>query len=73
MIKGILQHKGVGEMPMALKRLILEKMRKGGALKSTFSLLQDMQEDILEELKLLEAEFGSENPILELVLRKLWV
>ena len=73
MIKGILQHKGVGEMPMGLKRLILREMRKGGALNSTFSLLQDMQEDILKELKFLEAEFGSENPILELVLRRLWV
>ncbi|BAE56807.1 unnamed protein product [Aspergillus oryzae RIB40] len=71
MIKGILQHKGVGEMPMAMKRLILGKMRKGGALDSTFLLLQDMQEDILKELELLEAEFGSENPILELVLRRL--
>lgn len=73
MIKGILQHKGVGEMPMALKRLILAKMRNGGALDSTFLLLQDMQEDILRELKLLEAAFGFENPILELVLRRLWV
>lgn len=71
MIKGILQHKGVGEMPMAMKRLILGKMRNGGALDSTFLLLQDMQEDILKELELLEAEFGSENPILELVLRRL--
>ncbi|KAK2734039.1 hypothetical protein FQN57_001874 [Myotisia sp. PD_48] len=73
MIKGILQHKRAGEMPMELKRLILARMKKGGALNSTYLLLQDMQEDILKELRLLEAEFGSKNPLLELVLRRLWV
>lgn len=73
MIKGILQHKGEGEMPIRLKKVILEKMRKAGALDSTFSLLQELQQDILEELSLLETAFGSENPILELLLRRLWI
>lgn len=73
MIRGILQHKGIEEMPIELKRLILNKMKRGGALDSTLLLLQDMQRDILKELRLLEAEFGSANPMLELVLRRLWV
>lgn len=73
MIKGVMQHKGFGEMTKELKTLILEKMRKGGSLNFTLSMLRDMQDDILKELKLLEAEFGSENPILELALRRLWV
>jgi len=73
MIRGIIQHKGDGEMPIELKKLILGVMKKTGALDSTLFLLKDMQEEILKELRLLEAEFGSKNPILELVLRRLWV
>ncbi|KAI7369167.1 hypothetical protein KC354_g2138 [Hortaea werneckii] len=73
MIKGILQHKKVGEMPIELKTLILGNMRREKVLESILVLLRDLQEDILKELKLLEAAFGSENPILELVLRRLWV
>ncbi|SMY28204.1 unnamed protein product [Zymoseptoria tritici ST99CH_1A5] len=69
MIKGILQHKRTGEMPLSMKKLILEKMRSGGALNATISLLKDLQDDILEELKSLELAFGSGNPMLELVLR----
>jgi geranylgeranyl diphosphate synthase type 3 len=73
MIKGILQHKATGELSKELKLLILEQMKKQGALEQTYALLQCTQDGILRELKSLECQFGAENSVLELVLRRLWI
>lgn len=56
-----------------MKHFILNQMRSTRALDITYELLQEMQKDLLGELRRLEEEFGSQNPTLELVLRKLWV
>ncbi|KAH7055784.1 polyprenyl synthetase [Macrophomina phaseolina] len=72
-IMGILKHKASDTLPPEMKHFILNHMRSTGALESTHGLLQEMQNDLLGELRRLEGEFGSQNPTLELVLRKLWV
>ncbi|CCF32910.1 geranylgeranyl pyrophosphate synthase [Colletotrichum higginsianum] len=72
-IMGIMKHKKPGPMSMEMKQFILTEMRKSGALETTHSLLQTMQEDLITELRGLERDFGSKNPMLEMVLRKLWI
>lgn len=72
-IMGILKHKASDTLPPEMKHFILNHMKSTGALESTHGLLQEMQNDLLGELRRLEGEFGSQNPTLELVLRKLWV
>ncbi|KAF5021009.1 hypothetical protein F66182_6940 [Fusarium sp. NRRL 66182] len=56
-----------------MKRFIIDRMNEVDALTSTYSLLQSLQDDLLQELRRQEKEFGSANPTMELVLRKLWI
>ncbi|KAJ5701814.1 hypothetical protein N7488_009362 [Penicillium malachiteum] len=72
-IKGIFQHKVPGEMPLPTKKYILEQMKQAGALDMTLSLIRDMQNDLLDMLGAVEDAFGSKNPLVELVLRRLWI
>ncbi|KAJ5703678.1 hypothetical protein N7493_011603 [Penicillium malachiteum] len=72
-IKGIFQHKVPGKMPLPTKKYILEQMKQAGALDMTLSLIQDMQKDLLDKLGAVEDAFGLKNPLVELVLRRLWI
>ncbi|KAL4885945.1 hypothetical protein BJY04DRAFT_119746 [Aspergillus karnatakaensis] len=72
-VKGILQHKAPGEMAIAVKRYVLEKMEETGALKRTKDLAIELQDALVEEVKRLEGVFGAENEILEMVLKRLCV
>ncbi|OLN87483.1 Ophiobolin F synthase 1 [Colletotrichum chlorophyti] len=72
-IMGIMKHKKPGPMPLEMKQFIVAEMRKSGALEVTHKLLKEMQEELITELRRLERDFGSKNPTLELVLRKLWI
>ncbi|KAJ5721020.1 uncharacterized protein N7483_008954 [Penicillium malachiteum] len=72
-IKGIFQHKAPGEMCLPMKKYILEEMKQTGALDMTLSLIRDMQKDLLDKLSDVEDAFGSKNPLVELVLRRLWI
>ncbi|KAK2006284.1 geranylgeranyl pyrophosphate synthase [Colletotrichum eremochloae] len=72
-IMGIMKHKKPGPMPFEMKQFIVAEMKKSGALEATHKLLKEMQENLITELRRLEREFGSKNPTLELVLRKLWI
>lgn len=73
MIRGIFQHKSAGELPMEMKEFILAYMREVGSLDTTLSLLRNMQQAMVHELRQLEVLFGSENVALHVVLRSLQV
>ncbi|KAJ6008083.1 hypothetical protein N7540_012059 [Penicillium herquei] len=72
-IKGIFQHKVPGEMSLPMKKYILAEMKQAGALDMTLLLIRDMQKDLLDKLGDVEDAFGSKNPLVELVLRRLWI
>ncbi|KAK2052113.1 geranylgeranyl pyrophosphate synthase [Colletotrichum caudatum] len=72
-IMGIMKHKKAGPMPLEIKQFIIAEMKKSGALETTHELLLTMQEDLIMQLRDLERDFGSRNPTLELVLKKLWI
>ncbi|KAL4790963.1 isoprenoid synthase domain-containing protein [Aspergillus venezuelensis] len=72
-IKGILQNRSNDGLPVPVKKYILEQMEKAGALNDTLSLAREMQGTLIEELHRLEDAFGSKNPLVEMILRRLWV
>ncbi|KAL4952492.1 isoprenoid synthase domain-containing protein [Aspergillus filifer] len=72
-IKGILQNRSKDGLPVPVKKYILEQMEKAGALEATLALAKEMQSNLMSELHKLEDAFGSKNPLVEMILRRLWV
>lgn len=72
-ILGIFRHKQPGPLPLEVKQYLITQIKMSGALDIIYSQLKEMQRDLMTELKRLETEFGTKNPTLELVLRKLWI
>ncbi|KAL6232167.1 isoprenoid synthase domain-containing protein [Aspergillus navahoensis] len=72
-IKGIMQHRTDDGLSLHLKQYILQAMENAGALDACLNLAREMQSNLINELHRMEETFGQKNPLIELILRRLWV